>query len=122
LGGAGQSIVREIDRDVVDLIKRAEDDGGNSTSGGIVKFGSSLPATNFQSVLFKVIIPPLALANGAGWQPRGSAEWIYDTTNWYYTTNSILERTLILDFKPAAGYVTAPAYQTNLQNSIAGNP
>jgi uncharacterized repeat protein (TIGR03803 family) len=77
LGGSGQTVVRAIDGDVIELFTRAEtsaNGGGNNTSGGIthtevITFG---PATQPGSL--RVIIEPAqARERGAGWRLVGDS-------------------------------------------------
>lgn len=69
LGGSGQTVVRAIDSDVVDLFSRAEvsgNGGDNNSSGGVSH--TSIVSGNSQPGALKVIIEPAAARNiGAGW-------------------------------------------------------
>ena len=72
LGGSGESIVRAIDLDVVDLINRAENSshgGTNSTGGGVIPVsratGSMLAHPGYLAVS---VGPPAAVRLGAQWR------------------------------------------------------
>ncbi len=80
LGGDGETVVRAIDLDVVDLINRAERSGGgggNSTGGGVVPvqllIGSSLRKHGY---LLINVGPPAAWGLGGNWRisPTNSGE------------------------------------------------
>ena len=113
LGGTGQSIVRAIDRDVVDLINRAEltaNTGDNNTSGGVPSdSGSALPVPVGLGVgALAVRLPADALAAGAGWRfvrPGGGADaFIVDNT---LTTNRIVGlQDNTIEFGAVAGFLT----------------
>jgi hypothetical protein len=122
LGGSNQTIVRAIDRDVVDVINQAEvasAAGDNSTGGGPIKFGLD-PATappDFTSPLFRVDLPPDAVTHGARWRASGTTNWSSDNSNWYYTTNPVLTTNLTIEFAAADGYATPQPVNTNLNSA-----
>jgi len=72
LGGSGQTVVRAIDRDVIELFDRAEtsaNGGDNNTSGGITHTDvAAFGSTNQPGVLKVIIEPEEARTNGAGWR------------------------------------------------------
>jgi len=141
LGGTGQSVVRLIDRDVVDLINRAEvtaNTGDNNTSGGVpTDSGAGLPVPVGLGVgALAVRLPADVLVAGGGWRfvrPGGESDpFITDNT---LTTNRIVGLSdNTLEFRAVAGFLTpgrfsAPVltnatqvltlvYATNLGNRI----
>jgi len=112
LGGSGQTVVRAIDRDVVDLINKAEAAsaaGENTTGGGVVQWQGD-PSTcppGFIPALFRIdLLPHGAIANPPGWHVGGGGNlaWIYDYTGWYYVTNPVHFTNLVIEFNTAPGF------------------
>jgi len=113
LGGTGQSVVRLIDRDVVDLINRAEltaNTGDNNTSGGVPTgggFGLPVPVGLGLGAM-GVRLPANALAAGGGWRfvrPDGAADPFISDNN--MTTNRLVGLSVNeIEFKPVAGFLT----------------
>ena len=72
LGGSSSSIVRSIDLDVADLIRRAEAlgvSGGDSfTGGGVITITAGAGGTGLLAYLQVAIGPPEALAAGGRWR------------------------------------------------------
>ena len=71
LGGAGQTVVRAIDSDVVELFLRAEvsgNGGDNNTGGGITHSSVIGNLNSTQAGALKVIIEPAATVSNGRWQ------------------------------------------------------
>jgi len=120
LGGSGQTIVRAIDRDVVDLINQSETAsaaGGNSTGGGVVHWSGD-PTTappGFIPGLFRIsLLTPSLAATPPGWRIAGAIAWNTDYSGWYYVTNPALNTNLVIEFNDAPGYLKPAAFTTNL--------
>ncbi len=115
LGGSGETVVRAIDLDVVDLINRAENSssgGTNSTGGGVVVWTTS-GGTGFNPGLFRVSFAPGSLvAQGAGWRVKDGANtnWISNDDLYYPTTPGAF----IIEFRPMTGYGTPANLTVNL--------
>jgi hypothetical protein len=113
LGGNNQSIIRTIDRDVVDLINRAEltaNTGDNNTSGGVpTDSGPALPVPVGLGVGgLAVRLNADAMGVGGGWRfvrPGGEADpFITDNA---LTTNRVSGlQTNQIEFASAAGFLT----------------
>ena len=114
LGGSGQTLVRAINSEVVDLINRAEisgNGGGNSTGGGVSVLSPGITAPPFgEALLIISLTPSNATHVFPGWRIAQSGD-----TN--YTTEVITKVGLVaggdynLEFKPAPGFV-APSNRT----------
>ncbi|NBV23716.1 MAG: hypothetical protein EBS05_17570, partial [Proteobacteria bacterium] len=113
LGGNNQSNIRLIDRDVVELIIRAEltaNTGDNNTSGGVPGGsgeGQTVPLSAGQGAM-AVRFPADALAAGAGWRyvrPGGGTDpFITDNT---LTTNRLVGLSVNeIEFNPLPGFLT----------------
>jgi hypothetical protein len=79
LGGSGQTVVRAIDPDVVDLFLRAEvsgNGGGNNTSGGVTHTATSALGSPKQPGSITILIePPEARDHpAAGWWLEGPTD------------------------------------------------
>jgi hypothetical protein len=78
LGGSGQTLVRVINGEVVDLINRAEissNGGGNISGGGVSILGSSLAAPMFGTGQLTVNLSSGGAAGVApGWRIKGTAD------------------------------------------------
>jgi hypothetical protein len=112
LGGSGQTLVRGIDSDVVDLINRAEisgNGGGNSTGGGVTLLVPGVTAQPFGTGLLTVNLGN-AGSQGGGWR-------ISQNTATNFVTNASATVALIsggnynLEFRAAPGLV-APTNRT----------
>lgn len=70
LGGSGQTVVRSIDREVVDLFNRAEvsGNGGDDHTGGGITHTSVLSIGSSPGILEFRIEPAAARNGGAGWR------------------------------------------------------
>jgi hypothetical protein len=108
LGGSGQTVVRAINGEVVDLINRAEvsaNTGDNQVGGGVGwvpgSGGGSLFAPGYLQVVLR---PPEAAAAGAGWRLLGSGQTNYVNDN--AASYGLLPATYTVEFRSAAGYVT----------------
>ena len=126
LGGAGQTVVRAIDRDVADIINQAEAAsaaGGNSTGGGVVNWNAGpTAAPPFSPPLFRVHLSPV-MANPPGWRISGDVAWNTNYDTWFYTSNASVNANLLLEFKDAgSGFITPASYLTNLNNTLAPVP
>jgi hypothetical protein len=104
LGGSGQTLVRGIDSDVVDLINRAEtsgNGGGNSTGGGVTPIIPGITLQPFGTGLLTVNLGA-AGSLGGGWR-------IAQDTDTNFITNATATVALIsggdynLQFRPAPG-------------------
>ena len=108
LGGSGETIVRSIDLDVVDLINRADilsHGGVNSTGGGVVTItvgqGGGIPAT-----IQVTLAPATAVAAGAAWRVQGGdPTWI---TNPNYQQAVPPGTSVTLEFRPLDGWDLPP--------------
>ena len=116
LGGTGQSVVRVIDRDVVDLINRAEltaNTGDNNNSGGVPTGsgeGNQLPLFGglFGNGGLAVRFDAAAVAAGAGWRfvrPGGTGD-AYVRNNTLVTNRLTGLQDNLLEFTGVAGYLT----------------
>jgi hypothetical protein len=111
LGGAGQTVVRAIDSDVVELFLRAEvsgNGGDNNTDGGIThtSFAGNLNVTQAGSLRVN-IEPAGANAVGAAWQLNPEATLRQSGSQ----KSGLSPGTYSLKFKTIAGFQT-PANQT----------
>ena len=79
LGGAGQTVVRAIDSDVVELFLRAETSGNggeNNTGGGITHTSVAGNLNDSQPGALQVLLdPPAVNGSGAGWQLVPEQRW-----------------------------------------------
>jgi hypothetical protein len=109
LGGSGQTVVRAINSEVVELIDRAEisaNGGGNNTGGGVTLLSSTLNASAFSPGLLTVNLNN----TGGGWR-------IANGTDTNFITNATATVALFggggytLEFKPLAAHV-APSNRT----------
>lgn len=110
LGGTGQTVVRAIDSQVIDLFKRAEtsgDGGQNNTGGGITHTSVTKLASALAGGVKVNITPAGAVSAGAGWRLKP------ETT---YRTSGALKSGLkagryVLQMRTVSGYQvpTAPA-------------
>jgi hypothetical protein len=75
LGGSGETLVRAINSEVVDLINRAEissHSGGNSTGGGVIIISPGITVPQAGSSLLTVSLTPPNTTNvRPGWRIRG---------------------------------------------------
>jgi hypothetical protein len=107
LGGSGQTLVRAINGEVVDLINRAElsgNGGGNSTGGGAITVSPGQTAAPLGSGLLTVNMTPSNTGLLPGWRIIG--------LNTNYFTDPLTTVALIgggsypVEFKPIPGYIT----------------
>jgi hypothetical protein len=108
LGGSGQTLVRAINSEVVDLINRAEisgNGGGNSTGGGVSILSPGITAAPFgESLLIISLNPSNATHALPGWRIAQSGD-----TN--YVTDAVTKVGLVaggdydLEFRPVPGFV-----------------
>jgi hypothetical protein len=110
LGGSGQTVVRAINREVVDLINRAEisgNGGGNSTGGGVVVFSPGVTASPFNPGLFTVTLsPPQAITRGAGWRVASVEDKTYINDN--QLRYPLIPGPFNIEFSRVSGFI-APA-------------
>jgi hypothetical protein len=90
-------------------------------SGGVVQWGASTVGARQTGYfyLFKVDLPPAAVANGAGWKLQGAPDYSYtgDYTSWFAPTGGVPVTSFPLEFRQAAGYATPPPVVVNFQSS-----
>ena len=114
LGGSGQTLVRAINSEVVDLINRAEisgNGGGNSTGGGVTILSPGQTTSVFGTGLLTVNLSPTnTMTVGAGWRVAnsGSTNYITDATA---TVALIGGGSYSIEFKPVFGFA-APTNRT----------
>lgn len=114
LGGSGQTLVRAINSEVVDLINRAEisgNGGGNSTGGGVSILSPGITAPPFGEALLIINLSPSSATHVLpGWRIAQSGD-----TN--YVTDAMTKVGLVaggdydLEFKPVPGFL-APSNRT----------
>jgi hypothetical protein len=107
LGGSGQTLVRAINSEVVDLIKRAEiasNGGGNSTGGGVAIISPGITAPAASVGLLTVSLSPSNAANvRPGWRIRNFNDTNFITAP--LTTNEFTEGgSLAIEFKPVPAF------------------
>ena len=88
LGGTGQTVVRVIDSDVIDMFNRAEisgNGGGNNTGGGITHTNSGVQTRTDAKGTIKVIILPAGAATTARWKLSGTTSVLRLTGTTYST-------------------------------------
>jgi len=122
LGGSGQTLVRAINGEVVDLINRAEisgNGGGNISGGGVAILGSGLSAPAFGTGQLTVSMNS-ASATGIrpGWRVVGSPD-----TNYLTGTQSTVALfgggSYPIEFRVVPGFIT-PSNRT-IQMAVSGN-
>src|SRR5262249_16471354 len=125
LGGAGQTIVRAIDRDVVDPIGQSElasSEGGNSTSGGVDRWGVDPTTAPQFSTLFRVDLRPPSLSSiNPGWRPTTPVQWFSNYTDWFIVTNHSTATNVTIEFASVPGYATPPPFHTNIATGFVTN-
>ena len=109
LGGSDKTLVRAINREIVDLINRAEISGngaGNIVGGGVTLLSPGITAPPFGTGLLTVSLAPSnASSFGPGWR-------ITDYTDTNYITDALATVALIgggnypIEFKPVPGFIT----------------
>jgi hypothetical protein len=105
LGGSAETVIRAIDKKVVDLFDRAKvsgDGGTNNQNGGTIQVSSPIQGSNLTTASLKVIIKPDGAVNGgARWKlsPTGT-EFKSEFTRDFITAPS--SPTLYL--KPVTGF------------------
>jgi hypothetical protein len=111
LGGIGETVVRAIDLDIVDLINRAENsahEGGDSTGGGVITILSGIASGSGHPGFLDIRLgPPAAIRLGAAWR--------VSPTNYgdlqLYTTQDI-----------TTNYFVLPIRGTNFSIEVKGLP
>ena len=121
LGGSGQTLVRAINSEVVDLINRAEisaNGGGNIVGGGVIVLSPGITTPPFGTGLLTVkLSPSSARSSRPGWRIAGDQ-------NADFLTNSQLTVALIggggypIEFKAIPGFL-APSNRT-IQLAVGG--
>jgi len=109
LGGSGETLIRAIDSDVVDLINRAQvsgNGGGNSAGGGVDTITPGITASQFGAGLITVNLSPSTNPSAIfGWRITGYASSNFITLP--STTMSLVGGVSYpIEFKPAPGYLT----------------
>ena len=110
LGGSGESLVRAITSDVVDLISRAEisgNGGGNSTGGGasLLSPGQTVSPTG-TGILTVSLTPSNAVNVRPGWRIRGLTDTNYFDETALTTVAVIGGGGYPIEFKPVPGFIT----------------
>ncbi|MEP4049178.1 MAG: immunoglobulin domain-containing protein [Luteolibacter sp.] len=118
LGGTGQTVVRAIDSDVIDLFSRAQvsaNGGDNNTGGGISHTSVAGNLNITQAGSLKVIIEPSdAVAMGAAWQLKPETLIRQSGTQ----KSGLTPGTYNLQFKDVSGF-QSPTLQAV---SVTGGP
>jgi uncharacterized repeat protein (TIGR03803 family) len=104
LGGSGQTVVRAIDNEVVDLFLRAEvsgNGGDNNTGGGITPTGVTTFGNTSNPGAIKVTILPSAAASAGRWglKPEPSNRTSGSTSSGRADDDYILQLTTISGFQ-----------------------
>ena len=109
LGGSGETLVRAISGEVVDLINRAEvsgNGGGNSTGGGVASLSPGVTAPAFGAGLITVNLSPSnATSARLGWRIAGFSDTNFITTP-SATMSLIGGASYPVEFKFATGFLT----------------
>ncbi|MCX6864921.1 MAG: hypothetical protein NTV46_01640 [Verrucomicrobia bacterium] len=113
LGGSGQTVVRAINSEVVELFNRAETSGNggdNNTGGGITHTSVTSLGTTTQAGAIKVTIEPEAARSAnAGWRLKPVATYLHSGVQ----IGGLNPNTYILEFKTVSGF-QIPTQQTVL--------
>jgi len=121
LGGSGETLVRAINSEVVDLINRAESSGnggGNSTGGGVSSLAPGITAPAFGAGLITVNLSPNTnTTKNLGWRISGYSDTNYVTTQ-SATISLIGGASYPIEFKAAPGFIT-PSNRT-VQLAVGG--
>ena len=110
LGGSGETLVRAINSEVVDLINRAEvsgNGGGNSTGGGalLLSPGTTTPPTG-SGLLIVSLTPSNAIHSRPGWRIMGLTDTNYFEETARTTVAVIGGGNYPIEFKPIVGFMT----------------
>jgi uncharacterized repeat protein (TIGR03803 family) len=116
LGGNGETVVRAIDSNVVNLFNAAEasgNTGANHGSGGIIQVDAPGSAATFTTGGMNVTLDPAgAVAAGAGWS--------VDTGGSYQASGATLSNltpgTYVVTYAPVAGYQTPAAQNVPVES------
>jgi alpha-tubulin suppressor-like RCC1 family protein len=105
LGGSGQTVVRSIDGQIVDLFNRAEisaNGGANNTSGGVsITSITPLGLPSQPGQLMVTIVPEAARLAGAGW--RLKPDTLYRNSG--FIKSSLSPVSYILELTTVAGFL-----------------
>ncbi len=108
LGGSGQTVVRAINSEVVELFNRAEvsgNGGDNNTGGGITHTSVTAIGSTTQPGSLKVLIEPEAARTaGAGWRLKPEAIYRLSGTQ----KGSLSPGTYLLEFTAVSGFPAPP--------------
>ncbi len=108
LGGSGETVVRAINGEVVDLIQRAEvsgNGGGNSTGGGVIIVSPGQTAAPFGTGLLTVNLTPSNAGNTRpGWRITGLTDTNY-LTDPLMTVALLAGGSYPVEFKPIPGFI-----------------
>jgi hypothetical protein len=110
LGGSGETVVRSIDLDVVDLINRADvssHGGGNSTGGGVISISAGTVYGDTKSHLLVNLGPANAISAGAAFSLDGGATYLTNAS--YQTHFASTVRSVTLTFRPITGWEEPPS-------------
>jgi hypothetical protein len=111
LGGSGQTVVRSIDSQIIDLFNRAEvsgNGGDNNTGGGITHTSVTTIGSTAQPGAIKVNIEPVAARTaGAGWRLKPEATYRLSSAQ----KSGLKAGTYILQLITVSGF-QAPSQQT----------
>lgn len=118
LGGTGQTVVRAIDSQVIELFNRAKisgDGGGNNTGGGITHSSFvAIGATTAPGAIEVTIQPPAAVAAAAGW--RLSPETSYRPSG--AQKGSLNPGAYTLQFRALSGYQIPPPQTVSVSGGL----
>lgn len=110
LGGTGQTVVKAIDGQVIELFRRAKesaDGGDDNNTGGIITVNAAVSSAYLASGGLRFNLGPAgAVGGGAGWRV-GSGTFIAGAA----ARTNLVPGTYTVSFKPVDGYLT-PALQT----------
>ena len=103
LGGSGQTVVRSIDSQIIDLFNRAETSGNggdNNTGGGITHTGVGGSSNPVPTGSLQVLIEPAAARAVGAWRLTPETTWRASGTQ----KSGLSPGCYILEFVPISGY------------------
>ena len=124
LGGAGRTVVRLIDVDVQDMIRRAERSslgGPATTGGGFISFEAAQAGGTHRAGLVSIRLgPPAALRSGGSWRVsptnHGESGELSRFTNYTAAvqTLAVISTNFGLEIRPLHGFTAPPNQQAQL--------